>query len=35
MIVIEPHKGKKAEAIVTAKPETPLSEEPVEITPAE
>ena len=35
MIVIEPHKGKKAEAIVTAEPETPLSEEPVEITPVE
>ena len=35
MMVIEPHKGKKTEAIVTAEPETPLSEEPVEITPAE
>mgnify|MGYP007116344909 FL=1 len=35
MIVIEPHKGKKADAIVSTEPETPLSEEPVEITPAE
>lgn len=35
MIVIEPHKGKKADAIVNTEPETPLSEEPVEITPAE
>lgn len=35
MVVIEPHKGKKVEAIISTEPETPLSEEPVEITSAE